>query len=142
MAPIVASADIDRAPAHVYAYVTDPTRFSEWQQGVVSGRMETGDPSLPERCITVRRIGFTERASNSDLVHADPPRTWRVQGIDGPIRAGVDVTIEPIKDAASTVAAGVACGFVLGRRDRGSNAASPPARYRVTSLLTHPFDTP
>jgi hypothetical protein len=43
---------------------------------------------------------------------------------------------------SSTVAASMAVGEVFGRRDRDSNAVSPSARYRATSLDTHPFDTP
>jgi hypothetical protein len=27
---------------------------------------------------------------------ADPPRSWQVRGIDGPIRALVEVTVEPL----------------------------------------------
>ncbi len=40
MAPIVASAEIGRPAAEVFAYATDPARFSEWQQGVVDGHMD------------------------------------------------------------------------------------------------------
>ena len=40
MAPIVTSAEIDRPAAEVFAYATDPARFSEWQQGVVDGHMD------------------------------------------------------------------------------------------------------
>jgi hypothetical protein len=31
----------------------------------------------------------------------DPPRTWGVQGTDGPIRATVDVLVEPVTDSRS-----------------------------------------
>ena len=34
----VETIDIDRTPADVFAYVTDPGRFNEWQDGVVSGQ--------------------------------------------------------------------------------------------------------
>jgi len=103
MAPIIESANVGRPVADVYAYVTDPTRFSEWQQGVISGRMETGDYDRPDRCITVRKIGFTEQQAAAELVHAERPKTWSVQGIDGPIRARVDVTIEPTGDTTARV---------------------------------------
>jgi len=101
MAPIVASAHVHRPATEVYAYVTDPTRFSEWQQGVVSGRTEPGGENESHRCITVRRIGFREQQTTSELVHANPPKTWSVRGVDGPIRARVDVTVEPTSDTAS-----------------------------------------
>jgi hypothetical protein len=32
----------------------------------------------------------------SEVTHIDPPRTWGVRGIDGPIRAAVDVTVDPL----------------------------------------------
>src|SRR5438067_5359723 len=107
MTPIVESTDADRPAADVYAYVTDPARFNEWQQGVVSGRMERDDESRPHRCITVRKVGFTTRTATAELVRDDPPRAWGVRGIDGPVRAWVDVTVEPITDASSRVTVSV-----------------------------------
>lgn len=103
MPPITASAEIDRCAADVYAYTTDPSRFFEWQQGVLSGRMEPAGGDHPARCVTVRRIGFAKRASTAELVHANPPRSWRVQGIDGPIRASVDVAVTEVSEERSRV---------------------------------------
>ena len=40
MPPIVTSAEIERPAAEVYAYATDPARFSEWQKGVVDGHLD------------------------------------------------------------------------------------------------------
>jgi hypothetical protein len=106
MPPIVTSADINRPAADVFAYATDPARFSEWQQGVVNGHMDgpgtgTGSPAVGAKCVTTRRIGGADRPSTSELVHIDPPRTWGVRGTDGPIRATVDVVVEPITGAQS-----------------------------------------
>jgi carbon monoxide dehydrogenase subunit G len=106
MPPIVTSAEIERPAAEVFAYATDPTRFSEWQQGVVDGHMDgpangTQSPAVGGKCVTTRRIGGANRASTSELVHIDPPRTWGVVGIDGPIRATVDVLVEPVTDSRS-----------------------------------------
>jgi hypothetical protein len=93
MPPITAGADINRSAAEAFDYTTDPTRFAEWQHGVISGHMQKADSNAPERCITVRKIGLTERASTAELVRHDPPRAWSVHGIDGPIRATVDVNV-------------------------------------------------
>jgi len=43
---------------------------------------------------------------------------------------------------SSTVSSLIAVGEVFGRRDRGSNAASPSALYRATSRDTQPCETP
>ncbi|WP_125614397.1 SRPBCC family protein [Specibacter cremeus] len=97
MPPITTTTEVNRSATDVFAYATDPTRFSEWQTGVVSGHMiEPGNPSVGTHCLTTRRIGFANRPSTSEVVHIDPPRTWGVRGIDGPIRALVDITVEPI----------------------------------------------
>jgi uncharacterized protein YndB with AHSA1/START domain len=106
MPAIVTSAEIDRPAAEVFAYATDPTRFSEWQKGVVDGQMDdpgngSQTPAVGAKCVTTRRIGGANRPSTSELVHIDPPRTWRVRGIDGPIRATVDVLVEPVTDSRS-----------------------------------------
>jgi hypothetical protein len=96
----VVSIEIERPADQVFAYATDPTKFHEWQEGVVGGSMQSkGAPAIGDRCLTTRRIGGgAERPSTSELVRLDPPRTWSVHGIDGPIRAQVDVTVEPLSD--------------------------------------------
>ena len=97
MAPIRTSIDVGRPPAQVFAYVTDPTRFAEWQKGVVRGHTDgDGTPRAGDKCLTTRRIGFAERSATAEPTHIDPPRTWGVHGIDGPLRAVVNVTVDPL----------------------------------------------
>ena len=43
MPPITVNIEVDRSAEAVFAYATDPTRFSEWQKGVVSGHMESAN---------------------------------------------------------------------------------------------------
>ncbi len=106
MPPIVTSAEIERPAGEVFAYATDPARFSEWQKGVVDGYMDdpadyTQPPAVGTKCVTTRRIGGASRPGTAELVHIDPPKTWGVRGIDGPIRAAVDVRVEPVTGSRS-----------------------------------------
>ena len=55
-----------------------------------------GPPAVGAHCLTTRRIGGANRPSTSEVTHIDPPNTWGVRGIDGPIRAIVDVTVESL----------------------------------------------
>jgi uncharacterized protein YndB with AHSA1/START domain len=97
MAPIVATTEVDRPAEEVFSYATDPTRFHEWQKGVVDGHIDHADnPQVGALCLTTRRIGGANRPVTSRLDHIDPPRTWGVRGIDGPIRATVDLTVESL----------------------------------------------
>jgi carbon monoxide dehydrogenase subunit G len=95
---------IDRPADDVFAYVTDPTQFHQWQQGVVSGGMEEpGTPTVGSHCTMTRRIGGVNRPSASVVTKMNPPTSWAVRGIDGPIRALVDVTVQALDDARSSV---------------------------------------
>lgn len=93
----VVSVEVERPVEEVFDYATDPTRFHEWQQGVVEGHMDhEGTPTIGARCFTTRRIGGSNRESTSELVQFDRPRAWAVRGLDGPIRAAVDLSVEPL----------------------------------------------
>jgi Polyketide cyclase / dehydrase and lipid transport len=97
MAPITTSTEVDRSADDVFAYATDPTHFHEWQQGVIDGHMDRpGTPTVGTLCMTTRRIGGANRPSTSEVTHIDAPKTWGVRGIDGPIRAIVDLTVESL----------------------------------------------
>lgn len=97
MAPIVSTIEVTRPPEEVFAYVTDPTRLREWQEGVVSARMEDGTPpAAGSRFTTTTRIGGTEQVSTLEITELSAPRVWSVRGVDGPVRVKVTVTVEPL----------------------------------------------
>jgi uncharacterized protein YndB with AHSA1/START domain len=97
VAPLVSTIDINRPQDEVFAYVTDPGVFAEWQAAVVRGSMEAGaTPAVGSKCVTTRRIGGAERESTAEVTKLEPPTRWAVHGIDGPIRAIVNVTVEPL----------------------------------------------
>jgi uncharacterized protein YndB with AHSA1/START domain len=101
VAPIVASIEIARPPEDVFPYVTDPSRLAEWQESVVSTRPESGGPhAVGSRVSVTRRIGRGERAMTAELTELNPPRSWAVRGIDGPVRGNVRGMIEPLDDGA------------------------------------------
>ncbi|HZZ56078.1 MAG TPA: SRPBCC family protein [Trebonia sp.] len=130
MPPIVTSAEIERPAAEVFAYATDPARFSEWQQGVVDGHMDgppdgTQTPAVGAKCVTTRRIGGASRPSTSELTHIDPPRTWGVRGTDGPIRAAVEVLVEPLSGSRSA------------RKEMPGNVAALKQKMEADSAANH-----
>jgi uncharacterized protein YndB with AHSA1/START domain len=101
MAAIVNQIEVDVPATEVFDYVTDPQRFPEWQANVVGGSMNH-ETSIGAICNTTRRIGGRERQVTSEVTKYNPPSTWAVQGLDGPIRAIVDVTVEPLTGAERT----------------------------------------
>jgi carbon monoxide dehydrogenase subunit G len=108
MTAIIETIQVDGPPEDVFSYVTDPSHFGEWQQRVVGGHMEGDGTAVGAKCITRRKIGLAERAVTSEVTVIDPPRAWGVHGIDGPIRATADVTVEPLdQQTRSQVTIGV-----------------------------------
>jgi uncharacterized protein YndB with AHSA1/START domain len=101
VAPLVSTIDINRPQDEVFAYVTDPSTFAEWQAGVVGGSMEaSAPPAVGSKCVTTRQIAGVERESTSEVTKLEPPTSWAVHGIDGPIRAIVTVVVEPLEGGA------------------------------------------
>jgi hypothetical protein len=102
MTPILTSIEVNRPAEVVFAYATDPTRFSEWQKGVLDGSMDSsGATKIGDHCLTTRRIGFANRVATAEVVRVNPPSTWSVRGVNGPIRATVDVTVEALSAASA-----------------------------------------
>jgi uncharacterized protein YndB with AHSA1/START domain len=102
MAPITTTTEVARPAEEVFAYVTDPSTMPEWQQGCVRGHMDGPTTRVGSKCTTVRRIGGQEREVTSEITEYDPPRRWADRGLDGPVRAMVAVTVEPLTDASQS----------------------------------------
>lgn len=97
----MSSVEVARPVGEVFTYVTDPARFSEWQWGVVSGRMaDDRPPAVGSRFTTTTRIGGTEQTSTLEITRITPPRSWSVRGVDGPVRVVASFTVEPLDGGA------------------------------------------
>jgi hypothetical protein len=73
MPPIVNSFEVGRPPEEVYAYLTDPSRFPEWQHDVLRVRMEDGRPPGVGARFTTTRQGRPGRADQHPGGHAAGP---------------------------------------------------------------------
>jgi uncharacterized protein YndB with AHSA1/START domain len=86
----VSTIEIGCPPDRVFAYATDPERFTEWQPDVVGVRMLDGT-----RFVTTRRIRGAERTMTQQIVRNEPPGAWAARGVDGPIRPHATIAVEP-----------------------------------------------
>lgn len=97
MAAIVESIDISRRPEEVFAYATDFSHFPEWQAGVISVRPEGHDPpAVGSRATVIRQAGPRKLSRTEEITELDPPRTWTVRGVGGPLTAIARGAIEPL----------------------------------------------
>ena len=103
MAPITHSVEIARTPDDVFAYVTDPSHFTEWQDAVVSARL-VGDGPVGQgsKLFLTRRMGKREQTMTSELTQFEPPRRYAFRVLDGPVRAVGNGTFEPLDGGSRT----------------------------------------
>jgi uncharacterized protein YndB with AHSA1/START domain len=103
MAPLVHSVEIDRSPADVFAYVTDPSHFAEWQDAVVRAEpLDAGTAKEGSRVSLTRRIGKREQTMTSELTAYHPPEGYAFQVVDGPVRARGQGRFEPLDEGKRT----------------------------------------
>jgi uncharacterized membrane protein len=100
---ITESVEISRSPEDVFAYLDDLSRHGEWQESIVSVRVDTEGPTrVGSRATETRRIGNRDQTVSYEMTEHDPPRTFAFRGINGPIRPVGKGTIEPIGDGSSS----------------------------------------
>jgi uncharacterized protein YndB with AHSA1/START domain len=103
VAPLVHSVEISRSSEDVFAYVTDPSHFPEWQDAVVSvRRIDTGPIEQGSKISLTRRTGKREQTMTSELTEYSPPRSYAFRVTDGPVRAVGSGRFEPLDEGART----------------------------------------
>jgi uncharacterized membrane protein len=97
MAPIVESIEINRRPEEVFAYIDDLSRHGEWQEQIVSVRVESDGPThVGSRATDKRKLPGGTRDISYEITQHDPPRKISFRGVNGPVRPLGTVTVEPL----------------------------------------------
>ncbi|MER7109409.1 SRPBCC family protein [Streptomyces sp. NPDC000229] len=99
MSAIRQSVEISRRPEDVFSYLTDSSHLPEWQESALSAS-PVGDDlvGVGSRVRVTRQMGRRRMPMTMEMREYDPPRSFRFDGIDGPVRAHVHGTVEPIGD--------------------------------------------
>ncbi len=98
---ITQSIEIDRRVEDVFAYLDQQERHGEWQEAIVSSKVEGEGPvGVGTRVQEIRKIGNREQDTSYEITEHDPPRRSSFRGIAGPVRAVGTVIVEPIGDGS------------------------------------------
>ena len=104
MSDIRESIEIDRTAEDVFAYLDEHERHKEWQDQIVSARVESDGPiRVGTRVIETRRMPGGERDFSYEITEHDPPRRASFRGVAGPVRPHGTVTVEPAGEGRSRV---------------------------------------
>jgi uncharacterized membrane protein len=97
------SIEIDRRPEDVFAYLDELERHGEWQEAIVSSKLESEGPvGVGTRVREIRKIGRREQDTSYEITEHDPPRKSSFRGTAGPVRPIGTVTVEPVGDGSKS----------------------------------------
>jgi len=97
MKVIECSTEVSRTPQEVFDYVTDSARLPEWQPSVEEAAAEP--PAIRRvgmRGYEVRRVPGGKQKVRWEVTECEPGGRWAVEGIEGPVRAHVTISLVPI----------------------------------------------
>ncbi|TYL52922.1 SRPBCC family protein [Agromyces mariniharenae] len=142
MKVIEASTQIARTPREVFDYVSDAARLPEWQPTVEeAGAEPPGIRQVGMIGYEVRRVPGGPRRIRWRVTECEPGARWAVEGIDGPVRAHVSISLAPSGDAATQVGYRIRFeGHGIGRlirvmAARGARTDAPASLERLRQRL-------
>jgi uncharacterized membrane protein len=91
------SIEISRSPEDVFAYIDDLATHGEWQEQVVSAKVEGVPTKVGSRATETRKMGGREREMTYEVTEHNPPGAFAFRGVDGPVRAIGRATIESLE---------------------------------------------
>src|SRR4051794_17631781 len=104
MAAFTGSVEIERPVEEVFAYLDDLARHGEWQEQIVSVRVETPGPTrVGTRAAEVRRVGGRQQRMIYEITEHSPPRVFAFRGLGGPLRPVGRGTVEAAGEGSSVV---------------------------------------
>lgn len=103
MGSLAHDVEINRTPADVFEYVTDPSRFTEWQEAVVEAHPPDSGPMGPgSKFQLTRRMGPRTQTMTVEMTGWDAPRSYAFRVLDGPVRAIGKGRLEPTAEGNNT----------------------------------------
>ena len=98
---ITHSIEIDRRPEDVFAYLDELERHGEWQEAIVSAKIEGEGPvGVGTHVHEIRKFRNREQDTSYEITEHDPPRSSAFRGTVGPVRPVGTVRVEPIGDGS------------------------------------------
>ena len=101
MAPIVESVEINRRPEDVFAYLDQLDRHKEWDDQILTTRIETEGPTHVGTVATdTRKVPIGKQDVTYEITEHDPPHRAAFRGVRGPVRPVGVMTVEPLDEGA------------------------------------------
>jgi carbon monoxide dehydrogenase subunit G len=117
--------EIERSPEDVFAYLTDVSNLTTWQDGVHRAEiLDGGDVRAGARIAESRHLLGRELHTTLEIADFDPPHVFALRALDGPVRFSVRHELEPAGESTRLKVIGEAdvhipfAGGIMERRAR------------------------
>ena len=98
------STEIARTPGEVFDYVSDASLLPEWQQAVIEAVAEApATRQVGMHGYEIRQLPGGPKKIRWQVTECEPGRRWAVEGLDGPVRAHVGISLRPSDGAGTRV---------------------------------------
>ena len=98
------SIEINRPAEEVFAYLDQLERHNEWQDSLVSVKVETEGPTrVGTRVLERRKVPGGVRDIPYEITEHEPPHKASFRGTAGPVRPVGTVTVEPLGESRSSM---------------------------------------
>lgn len=84
---------VDETPDRVFAVLTDPARFHEWQTGMAPAAADTGDVGVGSRLRGRRRLAGIAVPFTAEIVAWQPPRHLAFRSMHAPMQVRGDYLV-------------------------------------------------
>jgi len=136
--------EINRPAEEVFASVDQLDRHGEWQDSLLSVKVETEGPTrVGTRVVERRNVPGGARNIPYEITAHEPPRTASFRGTSGPVRPVGTVTVEPMGESRSRMSLeleleGHGFGKIFAIFARRQAAKEVPASHKkFKELLEH-----
>ena len=102
--PATASVPVRATPEEVFAVLSDPARFHEWQAGMEPARTDAGPIGVGSRLRSRRRVAGMRMGFTSEIVTWEPPARMVFRSVRTPLAVEGTYLVEPSDDGSRVTA--------------------------------------
>ena len=94
MKHVEASITINRPIEQVFAYVSDFSKATEWQTGIVEARVTSGAPGVGMKYVWVQQMVGQKMDSSGEITAWNPPHRYEWKATNGPFPVSGGTTFQ------------------------------------------------
>ena len=89
---------INKPVEEVFAITTDPSKGTQWQDGLETVEDIKGSPGVGTQWTQVRKFMGREMRTRMEMTAYEPNKRYAIKSLNGPVKFSGDVNFEPVEN--------------------------------------------